>query len=98
MSQPLRGSTCDVLARVLHALVGKSIYTSKTFQSARKDAAIRCSVKANEGHCFPLEKSLLFLHKPVIYVRYSEIRAVSFARLGRKNRMSSRTFDNVCTQ
>lgn len=51
-------------------------------------AAVKCSMKANEGQLYPLADSFLFLPKPPMHLPYSEISQVSFSRVS-----GGRTFD-----
>jgi structure-specific recognition protein 1 len=70
------------------------------FRSAKNDEAIKCSVKASDGHLYPLKSSLLFIHKPVIYIKLSEIKYVEFSRVGGMGAggPSSRSFDMKVTK
>ena len=43
---------------------------------------ISYSYKASHGMLFPLEKGLIFVHKPVLHVRFDEVVAVNFSRGG----------------
>ena len=65
------------------------------FQSSRGTKAIGCSVKASEGYLFPLKSSLVFIHKPVHYIKHTEIRHAEFSRTGQG---VSRTFDVTITK
>jgi structure-specific recognition protein 1 len=70
-------------------LVGiKQIIVPGEFKSNKGTKAISCNVKAAEGYLFPLKSSLVFIHKPVMYIRHSELRHVEFSRTG-----AGRTFD-----
>jgi len=72
-------------------LVGiKKIIIPGEFKSSRGAKAIGCSVKASEGYLYPLRNSLVFIHKPVFYIKHSEVRHVEFSRTGQG---VSRTFD-----
>ena len=53
---------------------------------------IKCSVKANEGHLYPLERSFLFLPKPVLLLHHHEITKAEFQRVG-SGIGNPRTFD-----
>lgn len=77
-----------MLSTLFNNLVGiKKIIVPKDFKSHRGSKAISCSVKAAEGYFFPLKSSLVFIHKPVIYIKHTELKHVEFSRLG------ARTFD-----
>lgn len=64
-----------------------------TYRSHHGANALKCSMKANEGYLYPLEKSFLFIPKPTTFIPHSEIGVVSFSRLGTTSGGSSRTFD-----
>ena len=56
---------------------------------------INCSIKAQEGLLYPLKSSLLFVHKPVIYVKHGQINYCEFTRVLQEQgyNQASRTFD-----
>ena len=51
--------------------------------------ALTCSHKAASGFIYPLERGLIFIYKPPIFLRYDEIKSVVFERSGG----STRSFD-----
>ena len=88
----MEGKLYDVLSSLFNNLVGiKKIIVPGDFKSHRGNKAVQCSVKAAEGYFYPLKSSIVFIHKPVIYMRHGEIRQVEFSRTG----STSRTFDMV---
>ena len=92
----IEGKLYDVLSNLFNNLVGiKKIIVPGEFQSHRGAKAISCSVKAAEGYIFPLKSSIVFIHKPVIYIRHSELKHVEFSRFGAG---VSRTFDMTLTK
>ena len=91
----VEGKLYDVLSTLFNNLVGiKKIIVPGDFQSHRGAKAINCSVKAAEGYLFPLKSSIVFIHKPVMYIRHSELKHVEFSRTGNG---PSRTFDLTLT-
>ena len=52
---------------------------------------MKCSFKASEGYLYPLERSLVFIDKPVIYIPLEEITKVDFMRF--KKSSMQRSFD-----
>lgn len=55
---------------------------------------VSCSHKAASGFLYPLDRGFIFVYKPPIFLRYDEVRTVSFERSGG----STRSFDiNVTT-
>jgi structure-specific recognition protein 1 len=63
------------------------------FKSSKGDEAIKCSVKASDGFLYPLKSSLMFINKPISYIKLSEIKYVEFSRIGSSGMPSSRSFD-----
>lgn len=68
------------------------------YRTVKGDEAIKCSVKASDGHLYPLKSSLIFIHKPVIYIKLSEIKFVELSRVGAAIGMSGRSFDITVTK
>ena len=52
----------------------------KSYKSDRGDQAVSCSLKTNDGLLYPLEKQLIFIHKPTVLVRYEDIERIEFKR------------------
>lgn len=88
-----------MLSKLFKALAKINILIPGEFRSAKGDEAIKCSVKASDGHLYPLKSSLLFILKPIYYVKVSEIKSVEFSRLGGKSAgmPASRSFDMTVT-
>jgi structure-specific recognition protein 1 len=95
----IEGKLCDVLSQLFINLAGiKKIIVPGDFQSSRGHKAIKCSVKAAEGYLYPLKSSIVFIHKPVLYIRHSELRFVEFSRIGQGTGGQSRSFDVTLTK
>lgn len=95
LSPELEGVLYDVLSRLLKSILKVSIIIPSGFKSADQKDALKCSVKAQEGYLYPLRKSLLFIYKPVAYIRHDDIAHCEFARVSEFAAHSSRSFD--CT-
>jgi structure-specific recognition protein 1 len=80
LKREMDGKMYEVVAKVFRALADRKLIGAGKFSSFSGDSAIKCSMKANEGFLFFLEKSLFFLHKPAIYMRHEEIKGFKFAR------------------
>jgi structure-specific recognition protein 1 len=91
----MEGPLFDVLSKLFKNLAKVSILIPNDFKSAKNEEAIKCSVKASDGHLYPLKSSLVFIHKPVHYIKHSEIKNVEFSRIGGMGAgmPSSRSFD-----
>ncbi|KAI7898497.1 uncharacterized protein BX663DRAFT_524973 [Cokeromyces recurvatus] len=84
--------TFEVVSNVFQALTGRKAITQSTYRSHHGATALKCSMKANEGFLYPLDKCLLFIPKPPTYIPLNEISIVTFSRVGQSGG-SSRTFD-----
>ncbi|KAF3922080.1 hypothetical protein ABW20_dc0108696 [Dactylellina cionopaga] len=86
-----------VLSSIFKGVTGKKITTpSKDFTSYNQQYGVKCSLKANEGNLFFLDKALLFVPKPAIYVSFDNVQFVTLSRLGGQV-SASRTFDVTVT-
>ena len=55
-------------------------------------------MKAAEGFLYPMKSSIVFIHKPVLYIRHSELKYVEFSRVGGGTAGLSRSFDITLTK
>lgn len=95
----MEGKLYDILSSLFNHLVGiKKIIVPGEFQSSRGTKAIKCSVRAAEGHLYPLRSSVVFIHKPILYIRHSELKSVEFSRVGQGTTGVSRSFDITLTK
>ncbi|KAI9839141.1 MAG: FACT complex subunit [Sarea resinae] len=82
-----------VIAQVFRGLTGKKVVTpSKEFVSHHQQSGVKCSIKANEGHLFCLDKSFMFVPKPATYIPFENISSITMSRVGGAI-SASRTFD-----
>jgi len=58
-----------------------------------RSQSIGCSVKVSEGFLYPLKTSLIFIQKPIIYIRHKDIKYVEFNRIGQAAGGTGRSFD-----
>ncbi|KAF9910746.1 FACT complex subunit [Lobosporangium transversale] len=86
--------TYEIVSTLFKALTGRRVtIPSEFFKSYHNQSAIKCSMKANEGVLYPLDKSFLFIPKPPTFIPHSEIGSVTFSRVGGGAASASRTFD-----
>eukprot|EP01127_Copromyxa_protea_P022844 TRINITY_DN839_c0_g3_i1.p1 TRINITY_DN839_c0_g3~~TRINITY_DN839_c0_g3_i1.p1 ORF type:complete len:584 (-),score=149.66 TRINITY_DN839_c0_g3_i1:68-1708(-) len=78
------------LARAFRYLTGKKITPPRSFKTSNGGRGLKCSLRANEGFLFPLEKDFFFIHKPPTHIRHEEIVQIEFLRM---NDTTNRTFD-----
>ncbi|ETV76651.1 hypothetical protein H257_09140 [Aphanomyces astaci] len=98
LHQRMTGALPQLVATLFKHVVGKKVFTSGSFLTHTRTRAVKCALKANSGLLFPLEKSLLFIHKPPTYIRYSDVETVEFQRYtGQSGSSLSRNFDLVVT-
>lgn len=86
-----------VVAEIFRGLSGKRITKpSRDFISHHEQAGVKCSIKANEGHLFCLDKAFMFVPKPATYISMDQIASVTMSRVGGAM-AASRTFDITFT-
>ncbi|KAF2086204.1 SSrecog-domain-containing protein [Saccharata proteae CBS 121410] len=91
------GPIYRVIAQLLRGLSGKkTIAPSREFSSHHAQSGIKCSIKANEGHMYCMDKSFLFVPKPATYIAFDQISVITMSRVGGAM-AASRTFDITIT-
>ena len=94
LKNPLTEKLKDILAKLFVSLIKTGvILPSKNFNFSNGPFN-KCSYRVNEGVLYPLERCMLFVHKPVIYIINKNIQEVNFARLN-KSGGQQRTFDMI---
>jgi len=81
LNKRMEGPTYDVLSRVFMALSKIKIIAAKKFTSSEGFKCLTCSLGANSGLLYPLEKSIFFIWKPVSYIRHADIAKVTILRM-----------------
>ena len=94
LSQEMEGPLCEIFSRLMRVMVGHKIIVPGSFKkyveneffllispssSNNNQYAIACSCKATSGYLYPLDKGFIFVHKPVIFVKFEDIRTINFA-------------------
>jgi structure-specific recognition protein 1 len=83
----------SVVAALFRGLAGKKLTVpSKDFTSHHHASGVKCSIKANEGLLFCMDKSFMFVPKPATYVNMDQITLITMSRIGGAM-AASRTFD-----
>lgn len=83
----------QVVTKIFRGLSGKKvIMPSKDFVSHHGHSGAKCSIKANEGLLYFLDKSLIFVPKPATYIQVENIAIITMSRVGGAV-SASRTFD-----
>ena len=87
----------NVIAKLFRGLTGRKLtQPSHDFTSHHQMSGVKCSIKANEGHLFCLERALLFVPKPATYISFDHIASITMSRVGGAV-SASRTFDITVT-
>nr|POE72720.1 fact complex subunit pob3 [Quercus suber] len=86
-----------VIAQIFKGLTGKKLFQpSADFSSHHQMAGVKCSIKANEGHLFCLDRAFLFVPKPSTYISFEQVAVITMSRVGGAV-SASRTFDITVT-
>ncbi|GIY29909.1 FACT complex subunit SSRP1 [Caerostris darwini] len=89
LQKEMSGPTFEVISRVMKAIVQRKITVPGSFKGHSGTQAVTCSYRAGNGLLYPLERGLIYVHKPPVHIRFDEIACVNFARSGG----STRSFD-----
>ena len=94
LDREIKGPTYEVISKIFKGISGKKVTLPGNFLGHSGTPAITCSHKAASGFLYPLERGFIYIYKPPIYLRYDEVRNVTFERSGG----STRSFDiNITT-
>jgi structure-specific recognition protein 1 len=74
------GPLYEIFSTILKTVADKRIIVPGSFKSATSSSCVKCSLKANEGHLYLLERSFLFIQKPVILIPHEDLIAITFSR------------------
>jgi structure-specific recognition protein 1 len=66
------------------------------FRTSKNDESVKCSYKVQDGYLYPLKSSMMFIHKPVIYLKLTEIKFAEFSRIGGSG--TNKSFDIIITK
>lgn len=91
LSKSYDDQTHKVMSQCFRGLSSTKIVTPGSFTSKYNQPGFSCSWKASEGHLYPLERGLLFVTKPTVYIPFSDIQNITMSRAGTST--TSRTFD-----
>jgi structure-specific recognition protein 1 len=90
----VEGDLPKTVASLFKNITEKSVFRAGSFKSARSGAgaeSIKASLKSNDGALYFMEKSLMFLHKPALWLRYSDVELAT----ARRATGASRTWELV---
>lgn len=76
-------NTFELVSVLFRGLAGQKIVVPGAFKSViTGHPALKCTIKANEGSLYPLEKNFLFLPKPTLLIPHADISRCVFSRVG----------------
>jgi len=93
LKKDMYGKTYEIMSKLLKAVTGRKFTQPGSFVGFSGTPVITCNHKASSGFLYPLEKGMVFIYKPPMFIRYNDIHRVEFERTGG----SSRSFDLIVT-
>jgi structure-specific recognition protein 1 len=87
----IEGNYYEVFTRIFKAFSGVNVVIPSDFKTSKDESALKCSIGAKQGHLFLLNKSLMFILKPILHIKYDEIAEAVFHRITQTH--SIRGFD-----
>lgn len=87
----IEGNYYEVFTRIFRAFSGVNVIIPGDFRTTKDESALKCSIGAKQGHLFLLSKSLIFVLKSIIHMRYEDIVEAVFHRITQTHSM--RGFD-----
>ena len=83
----------SLIATIFKVLAQSRVLVTRNFKSDQEHDCIKCAHKQNDGLLFPFEKSIIFIHKPTIIIRYSDVEAVEYGRYKTDKHAATKNFD-----
>jgi structure-specific recognition protein 1 len=83
----------SLIATVFKVLAQSKVLITRHFKSATDFDCIKCSLKQNDGLLYPFEKSIIFIHKPTVIIRYSDVETVEYGRYKIDKHAATKNFD-----
>jgi structure-specific recognition protein 1 len=88
--------THQVVSQIFKGLSGRRVTVPSSYKSYHGLACVKCNHRANEGALYLLDKCVLFVTKPTIFVPFSDVRSVVLSRVG-GSMNTAKTFDITFT-
>ena len=82
----LHGPYFEIFATILRRVGRINLVIPSEFRASPNDTAIACLHGPRQGHIFILQKSLLFVTKPVVHVRFEHIGKTELHRVTAKSK------------
>ena len=74
----MSGPMSNLIAKVFKVLSQSPVFIPKQYVSDRENSCVKCNLKTNEGHLYPLGKCFIFINKPALVVKYEDLELVEF--------------------
>jgi structure-specific recognition protein 1 len=94
LKSPIEGELFDIMAKLFKHIINIGVIIPGSFKNSKNSSSLKCSLKTNEGYLYPLERGLIFIHKPVAYISLEEIKQVECSRITETN-VQHKSFD-IC--
>lgn len=85
------GQLHEVVAKLIKNIIGVNIIIPGDFRSAAGKSAVKCNIGSSSGLLFPLMTSLIYIKRPIMFIRIKDISRVEFRRVSLGH--SVRNFD-----
>lgn len=95
LSQEMTMPLGNLFAKVFKVISNSKVFIPKHFKSDRDTFCVKCSLRANDGLLYPLEKSFIFIHKPTVLISFDDIEHIEFQRYKASSSSATRNFDLV---
>ena len=80
LEQEFKGFLFENISKLLKIVAGVKIIVQGSFKNKDGKSSIKCTIKQYDGHLFPLENGLIFINKPVVFIRHQDVQYVEFSR------------------
>ena len=75
------GPAYEIVAKLFKMIIGVNIIIPGSFKTSQGYSSLKCTVGNQEGHLFMMNKSMIFIKKPVIYIRLGDVARIEFQRV-----------------
>ena len=81
LEKTIAGKYYEVFTKIFKVFTGVNVVVPGEFRNSKGDACLNCSIGAKQGHLFILNKSFMFVLKPIIYLKFDEVARAEFHRV-----------------
>lgn len=72
------GPAYEIASKLFKMIIGVNIIIPGAFKTSQGQSSLKCTVGSQGGNLFMMNKSMIFINKPVIYIRLSDVARVEF--------------------